>query len=143
MQAESSTTRDFGEVRSLIASIPYAGLLNISVQPGTDGELRGVMARGPMLVGNERFKALHGGALAGLLEYTALAELMSSRLVKPMPARLSINLDYLRSAHDGDTHASAELIRIGKTTCSMRVVAWQADPTKPVAAARVQFLLKG
>lgn len=143
MQVEQPARRELQEVQTLISAIPYADrLLHLSITDAHDAT-RGYMPRNPALLGNERFGALHGGALAGLLEITALAELLSSPSVRPMPIRLSISFDFFRAASDADTHARAQLIRIGRTTASVRVTAWQDNESKPVAEARVQFFLRG
>lgn len=142
MSPEARSLRSIDEVQQLIATIPYARLLGFSVEADADGGLLGRMAFSQMRYGNARFKALHGGALAGLLEFAALAELLRQPRVQPVPARLSISVDYLRAAHDRDTVASASLIRIGRRIAGVRAVAWQADPAKPVVAATVQFQLE-
>lgn len=142
MSPDARSLRSIDDVRQLIATIPYARLLGFSVEAAADGSLLGRMAFAEMRYGNARFKALHGGALAGLLEFTALAQLLREPRVQPMPARLSVSVDYLRGAHDQDTFASARLIRIGKRIAGVHAQAWQADPDKPVVAANVQFQLE-
>ena len=54
---------------------------------------------------------------------------------------ISITIDYLRSARTVDTFARAEVVRQGRRVASVRSLAWQDDPSKPVAAANVLLLL--
>lgn len=118
---------------------PYAHLLDLRVQ--ADGRIVMPFADGVM----GRPGWLHGGAIAGLLEFAAYtrlsAELDDSRVtMKPV----TITVDYMRGALAklGDTHAEAVVERLGNRMANVEAVAWQGDRSKPVAAARINFLLE-
>lgn len=55
------------------------------------------------------------------------------------PKTISITVDYLRSARPTDTFVRAEVVRHGRRVATVRSLAWQDDPTKPVATANVQL----
>ena len=60
----------------------------------------------------------------------------------PVPKTINITVDYLRSARVIDTHARATITKHGRRVANVQVRAWQADESKPVAAAHAHFLLK-
>lgn len=119
---------------------PYAGLLGLVPFEGEADERQWRMAFGDRVLGRPGF--LHGGAIAGLLEFAALgavkAEVGEEVVIKP----INVTVDYLRGGIDHDTFASAEIIRIGKRTANVEARAWQQDRAKPIAAARMNLLLK-
>ena len=119
---------------------PYAGLLGLVPFTSEAGERQWHMAFGDHVLGRPGF--LHGGAIAGLLEFAALgavkAEVGEDVVIKP----INVTVDYLRGGIDHDTFAAAEIIRIGKRTANVEARAWQQDRAKPIAAARMNLLLK-
>jgi len=88
---------------------------------------------------------LHGGAIAGLLEFaafTTLSEAIGDPAVVKKP--VTVTVDYLRGAgaSRGDTHAAAVIERLGNRIANVDAVAWQTDREKPIATARINFLLE-
>jgi len=87
---------------------------------------------------------LHGGVIAGLLEmscYEALTqEFHDSGPPKFKP--INVAVDYLRGGLSTDTHAVAQIVRIGKRIVNASAVCWQDDRTKPIATARMHLLLE-
>ena len=88
---------------------------------------------------------LHGGAIAGLLEFAAFEALRGalgdeSVTMKPV----TVTIDYLRGASEpsGETHAEAVVERLGKRVANVDSTAWQTDRSRPVAKARITFLLE-
>ena len=121
---------------------PYARLLDLSVVTGDDGD-HVVMPFGDDVLGRPGF--LHGGAIAGLLEFaafTALAKALGEQRVTTKP--VTITVDYMRGGAEalGDTFAAALIERLGKRIANVEAFAWQQDRTKPIAAARINFLLE-
>ena len=85
---------------------------------------------------------LHGGAIAGLLEFAAFTTLWrelddDAVVVKP----ITVTVDYMRGASDHDTYASATIERLGARIANVEAFAWQEIKEKPIAAARINFLL--
>ena len=126
----------------MIALPPYARLLNLSLVEDEDG-VRFVMPFTAGVVGRPGF--LHGGAIAGLLEFAAFTTLAralggTSASMKPV----TVTVDFMRGASEklGDTHASATVERLGKRIANVEAFAWQEDRARPIAAGRINFLLE-
>ena len=87
---------------------------------------------------------VHGGALAGLLEFAALGALSAALgrqegiVVKP----INVTVQYMRGAARHDTIAAATVTRLGKRLANVEAHAWQLDRAKPVAAAQLNVLLR-
>ncbi len=121
---------------------PYARLLDLSIVTGDDGD-QIVMPFSNDVLGRPGF--LHGGAIAGLLEFaafTALAKALGDGPATMKP--VTITVDYMRGGAEalGDTYAAALIERLGKRIANVEAFAWQADRAKPIAAARINFLLE-
>jgi len=121
---------------------PYARLLDLSVMTRDDGDLV-IMPFSNDVLGRPGF--LHGGAIAGLLEFaafTALAKALGGERAAMKP--VTITVDYMRGGAEelGDTYAAALIERLGKRIANVEAFAWQQDRAKPIAAARINFLLE-
>ena len=117
---------------------PYGRLLRL--EPTGDGGF--IMPFHEDAVGRPGY--LHGGAIAGLLEFAAFETLrvaIGDPGVTMKPVTVTIN--YLRGAGEsrGDTHAEAVIERLGNRVANVDAAAWQTDRSRPVAAARINFLL--
>jgi uncharacterized protein (TIGR00369 family) len=121
---------------------PYAQFLGIRAERSDAGELRFVMPFADVVVGRPGY--LHGGAIAGLLEFAAfgaLYEALGSRegvTVKPV----NVTVQYMRGGTQHDTFAAATVTRLGKRVANVEAHAWQQDRAKPIAAAQVNVLLR-
>ncbi len=121
---------------------PYAQLLKLDREPDPRGGPPLVlMPAHPGVIGRPGF--LHGGAIAGLLEYAAFTALRDAlgeeeTVIKP----ITITVDYLRGGKLEDSRARAEIIRLGRRIANLEVRAWQEDESKPIAMARLNFLLE-
>lgn len=118
---------------------PYARLLDLRL---IDDGRRVVMPFRDDVMGRPGF--LHGGAIAGLLEFTAfttLARALGDELAALKP--ITITVDYMRAGAEalGDSFAEAVIERLGKRIANVEAVAWQQDRAKPIAAARINFLI--
>jgi len=121
---------------------PYAQLLRLQPVSATNGSP--ALMRMPAhdgVVGRPGF--LHGGAIAGLLEFTAFAALRAAlgeeeTVIKP----ITVTVDYMRGGKLEDTTARAEIIRLGQRIANLEVRAWQDDEHAPIAMARLNFLLE-
>lgn len=120
----------------MITLPPYAALLGLKASAG--GGL--VMPFHDDVLG--RPGLLHGGAIAGLLEfaaYAALREALDDSAVRMKP--VSVSIDFLRGGTAQDTHSGAVVKRLGKRIANVEASAWQDDETRPIAAARMNVLL--
>ena len=117
---------------------PYAELLRLRIEDNEQGPLV-ILPFHEDVVGRPGY--LHGGAIAGLLEFAAFTtlwrELDDDVVVKP----ITVTVDYMRGASDHDTFASATVERLGARIANVEAFAWQEDRSTPVASARLNFLL--
>jgi uncharacterized protein (TIGR00369 family) len=118
---------------------PYARLLNLRIEEGDHGPTI-VMPFEEDVVGRPGF--LHGGAIAGLLEFAAFTTLgrelgEESATMKP----ITVTVDYMRGGTSRDTFASATVERLGARIANVEAFAWQKERSAPIAAARINFLL--
>lgn len=97
---------------------------------------------GPQVMGRPGF--LHGGALSGLLEISAIAALRvtlgndeSDLKIKPV----NITINFMRGGREMRTYALGEVTRIGRRVANVEAKAWQEDPAKPIATVFMNFLL--
>ena len=118
---------------------PYAQLLKLRIDEG-DGAPLYVMPFHDDVVGRPGF--LHGGAIAGLLEFaafTALDRALGDEAVVKKP--VTVTVDYMRGGTPQDTFAEAVIERLGKRMANVEAFAWQGERDKPIASARINFLL--
>ncbi len=137
------TDRSDGAIRlAMLHSLPpYAALLGLRAERGEAGELLWVMPFGEQVVGRPGF--LHGGAIAGLLEFAALGTLhdrLGEANVRLKP--INVTVDFMRGGTDHDTYAAAVVARLGNRVANVEAHAWQLDREKPIAAARMNLLLR-
>ena len=119
---------------------PYADLLQLRVEE-CDGVLLFVMPFHDDVVGRPGY--LHGGAIAGLLEFAAfstLARAIGERAVVMKP--ITVTVDYMRGGTERETFAAADIRRLGARIANIEAFAWQSDRATPIAAARINFLLE-
>ena len=120
---------------------PYAQFLGVDARRSETGELLYVMPFGDLVIGRPGF--LHGGAIAGLLEFAAFGaiyEALGSREVKIKP--INVTVQYMRGGINHDTFAAATVTRLGKRVANVEAHAWQLSREKPIAAAQMNVLLR-
>lgn len=121
---------------------PYARFLGISTRRSDAGELQFVMPFAEVVVGRPGY--LHGGAIAGLLEFAAFGALYEAlgshegATVKPV----NVTVNYMRGGAQHDTFAAATVNRLGNRVANVEAHAWQLDRDKPIASAQVNLLLR-
>jgi acyl-coenzyme A thioesterase PaaI-like protein len=126
--------------RRALERIPYARFLGVVLEEDDAGPLCRLAFRDD-LVGNVALPALHGGVVGAFLELTALVGLLEQTDSERVPRPINFAIDYLRSVGPRDTHARAEIVKHGRRIANVRVVAWQDDPARPVAAGTGNFLV--
>lgn len=128
------------DYQGMVDLVPYAGFLGLTAAMEGD-ELITTMRFRPHLIGNPMLPALHGGTLGALLESAAVFELLWRSETVVLPKTITLTVDYLRSGAPVDTHARGVVTRQGRRVTNVRVEAWQADRTAPVATAYAIFLV--
>jgi uncharacterized protein (TIGR00369 family) len=123
-----------------LVSIPYSELLGLTEEAGEEAPTL-VMQFGMHVIGRPGF--LHGGAIGGLLEMAAVAALKQALAaegggrIKP----INLTVDYMRGGRDKPTRAKGVVTRLGKRVANVEAVAWQDEPDRPIAAARMNYLI--
>lgn len=120
--------------------IPYARFIGVAVDDAEDGPICRLPFRDD-LVGNVALPALHGGVVGAFLELTALVGLIDQTDGDRVPRPINFSVNYLRSVGPRETRARAEIVKHGRRIANVRVIAWQDDPAKPVAAGVGNFLV--
>ncbi len=118
---------------------PYAALLGLIEEPGEAAPVY-LMPFGPHVVGRPGF--VHGGALGGLLEMAAIGALKQALgqdggRIKP----INVTVDFMRGGRDKSTRAAGKVTRLGTRIANVEAIAWQDEPGKPIAAARMNYLI--
>ena len=120
---------------------PYAEFLGIRVDPGADGAPLYVMPFGDVVLGRPGY--LHGGAIAGLLEFAAFGTLYAALGDDRIEAKpVNVTVQFMRGGIDHETYAAAVVTRLGKRVANVEAHAWQRDRAKPIAAAQMNLLLR-
>jgi uncharacterized protein (TIGR00369 family) len=118
---------------------PYAELLGLRAER-CDGELLWIMPFADVVVGRPGF--LHGGAIAGLLEFAALGTVQEALedgvSVKPV----NVSVDFLRGGKARETYAAATFTRLGNRVANVEAHAWQQDRAAPIATARMNLVVR-
>jgi len=119
---------------------PYAALIGAAFDRD-EAEPVLVMPFSDAVLGRPGF--LHGGAIAGLMEMAAIAALRHALAVegggriKP----IGVTVDFMRGGRDKPTRAAGSVTRLGTRVANVEATAWQDDRDRPIAAARMNYLL--
>lgn len=116
-----------------------------------DGKIQGYIEMKPHLVGNISFQILHGGVSATLLDsiggIVAMAELYRRAEPEMLPetlkkvsrlATVDMRVDYLAPGRGQYFIATAEVMRMGRKGCTMRMH-MENDEGKPIAAGIASY----
>ena len=120
---------------------PYAHLLGLTAERDADGMPVLVMPFGNQVLGRPGF--LHGGAISGLMEMAAIVALYDALAedgggeIKPV----NVTVDFMRGGRDKPTRSRGIVTRLGTRVANVEAIAWQDDPAKPIAAARMNYLI--
>ena len=120
---------------------PYARSMGFTASRDDAGRLILAMPADDGKRGRPGF--IHGGALAGMLEtiaYLTLSDALGAE-DRPRLKPVNVTVSYMRGATEQTTFARATIERLGKRIANIEAVAWQDDPTKPVAMAQMNVML--
>lgn len=121
---------------------PYAETLGVTSRRADDGALLFMMPFADSVLGRPGY--LHGGAIAGLLEFAAMGALFDALgtregvTVKP----INVTVQYMRGGVNHDTFAGAVVTRLGNRVANVEAHAWQQDRDKPIASAQMNVLIR-
>ncbi len=120
---------------------PYADALGLSVEGERGGSPVLLMPFADAVIGRPGF--LHGGAIAGLMEMAAIAALQAALAaegggrIKP----INVTVDFMRGGREKPTRSSGIITRLGSRVANVETTAWQDDPDRPIANARMNYLI--
>lgn len=120
---------------------PYAHLLQLRTEEQADGSPLFTMPFHDDVVGRPLY--LHGGAIAGLLEFAAYGTLrraLDGGAVTMKP--ITVTLNYMLGGKAQETYACAVIERLGRSIANVEAFAWQDNRSRPIASARINFLLE-
>ena len=122
---------------------PYAQALGLIVEPGKTAPTF-LMPFAHNVVGRPGF--LHGGALGGLLEMAAIGALKQALAEEEDGERarikpVNVTVDYMRGGRDKPTRARGTVTRLGNRIANVEAIAWQDEEDRPIAAARMNYLI--
>jgi uncharacterized protein (TIGR00369 family) len=128
---------------SAVTLLPYADFLGIQIAGERGGAPLLCMPCSDGLIGLPQ--RLHGGAIAGLLEIAAIAAIDATlddgaeprAVFKP----ITVTVDFMRPGLPADTYACGEVVRVGGRIANVAVTAWQDDPDRAIAAARMNLAI--
>lgn len=124
-----------------LKQIPYASVLGVKpLFMGNDFTL--IMPYKQSNVGNPVLPALHGGAIGGFMEITAVAQILLDHPDEGLPKTVGINIDYLRRGKPQDCFAKAKITRHGRRIVNVNVEVWQDSPDLPIAGLHGHFLVQ-
>ncbi|KQM38965.1 PaaI family thioesterase [Sphingomonas sp. Leaf10] len=120
---------------------PYAELLGLTLDTDDAGHPIVTMAFADDLLGRPGF--VHGGAIGGMLEMAAWVALRhalgtAEATIKP----INVTIDYMRGGRERTTWAAGSVTRLGARIANVSATAWQDDRDRPIAAARLNYLLR-
>jgi acyl-coenzyme A thioesterase PaaI-like protein len=120
--------------------MPYGRHLGVRVETTDTGTIFVLPFRDD-LIGNRWLPALHGGVVGAFLELVATGELFAQAEPGRVPKPINFSVNYLRSVGPRETRGKAVIVKHGRRIANVRVIAWQVDESKPVAAGIGNFLL--
>ncbi len=116
-----------------------------------DGEIQGYIEMQPFLIGNTAFQILHGGVAATFLDsiggIVAMGELYKRAEPETLPevlkkvarmATVDMRVDYLAPGRGKHFIATAEVLRMGRKGCTMRML-MENDEGKAIAAGIASY----
>ena len=126
--------------QALLDRVPYARFLGMQIQSRGE-ELTFVLPKAESNIGNPTLPALHGGAVGGFMEQSALVFLLLAMGEPRLPKTIDFTIDYLRAGHFRDSFAECRVTRLGRRVANVHIRAWQVRREEPIAIARAHFLL--
>ena len=121
---------------------PYARALDMEISDVSGVAPVIAMPYGTKVQGRPGF--LHGGAISGLLEMSAVAAIHAALKARGSDAsikQVNVTIDFMRGGVDHMTYAVGTVTRLGRTMANVEARAWQDDESKPIAMAHMHYLI--
>jgi uncharacterized protein (TIGR00369 family) len=141
---ETGTGADKARIaRQFIEAIPFSRALRMRLEEIGDGVAVISMPYDAALVGEPRTGVIHGGAVSALMDTCGGAAVMSHPEALAATATIDLRIDYMRPAQPGERiTARASCYHVTRSVAFVRAEAWDADRTRPVAAATGAFTVE-
>lgn len=131
-------------MRQFIEALPFSKALQMRLEHMAEGRAEISMPYAKELVGDPATGVIHGGAVSALMDTCGGAAVMSHPQTKSATATLDLRIDYMRPATPGDRiTARAHCYHVTRSVAFIRAEAFDADETRPVAAATGAFTVAG
>jgi uncharacterized protein (TIGR00369 family) len=129
--------------RQFIEAIPFSRALRMRLEEIGDGVAVISMPWDARLVGEPRTGVIHGGAVSALMDTCGGAAVMSHPEALAATATIDLRIDYMRPAQAGQRiTARATCYHVTRSVAFVRAEAWDADESRPVAAATGAFTVE-
>ncbi len=129
--------------RQFIEAIPFSRALRMRLEEIGDGLAVISMPWDARLVGEPRTGVVHGGAVSALMDTCGGAAVMSRPEALAATATIDLRIDYMRPAQSGERiTARAMCYHVTRSVAFVRAEAWDADESRPVAAATGAFTVE-
>ena len=132
--------RESNDFEPLINQVPYARLIGIKCFRAGD-EVTFHLPPKESNIGNPTLPAIHGGALGGFIEHSAVMYVLLYMEAPKFPKIIDLSIDYLSAGHYKDTYAECRILRQGRRLANVAVTVWQAKKSEPICTARAHMLL--
>jgi uncharacterized protein (TIGR00369 family) len=129
--------------QSFIRALPHSVALGMDLTFLGEGQATITMPYDPKLIGDPATGVIHGGAISALMDTASGASVMSHPSAPKSTATLDLRIDYMRPATPGQMiTARAECHHVTRSVAFIRVTAFDADATRPVAMGTGTFTLE-
>ncbi|TDL74225.1 PaaI family thioesterase [Palleronia sediminis] len=138
MDRREQTAREF------LDSLPYARALGMTLVHIAPAEAGLTMPHDPRLIGDPLSGAIHGGAIAALMDTCAGLAVVSHPLCAGSTATLDLRIDRMRGSRPGRAiRARAQCHRVTRSVAFVRAEAFdgddEAEGAEPIASATGAF----
>ena len=140
IQQVLANARASGDWNLLTELVPFARFQGIRVQADGD-QFSCLLPYDLKLIGNPTLPALHGGAVGGFLECTAMFYLLTHLDCTEMPKTINFTFEFLRSGRAQDTFAHVFMVKQGQRVVRLRIEAWQTNPDEPITVGYGSFMV--